>query len=187
MSPIATVYACTPPTGLMAPHFVETTATKMTLKWHEPSDNGGCPLLGFSLFRDDGSGSIPSIEVNTDNDPLMRNIPTLTEADVQLNSADLGLKFTFILTAYNREGSTQSAPISYLFSTVPAQPSVGPQVLSFSSSSMRVKYLFTDSSGGSQILSYNLQMMPSYTGVWQDVIGADNSHSLATEHTIDLL
>jgi len=141
-STIATLYACTPPSGLKAPQFVETSPTSMTLHWHEPTDNGGCPLLGYSLFRDDGLSSVPSIEVNSDNDPLVRNIPTLTTLTAQLDTANLGKKFRFVLHAYNREGMTSSVPISFLFSVVPETPSAGPEVLSFSSKSIRVRYMF---------------------------------------------
>jgi hypothetical protein len=76
----------------------------MTLKWVEPLSNGGCPLLGYALFRDDGLSSLPIIEVNSSSDPLVRNIPTLTEVTANLNSADLGKKFTYVLKAFNREG-----------------------------------------------------------------------------------
>lgn len=159
----------------------------MTLAWTEPSDNGGCPLLGFSLFRDNGSTGTPTIEVNSVHDPLIRNIPTLSSVVVQLDPADLGKKFAFILKAHNREGLVSSAPVSYLFSQIPDTPTAGPEVLSFSSSQLRARYLFAESSGGSPILSYNLQVMPSYTGYWLDVLGTDAQHSLATEHTIERL
>jgi hypothetical protein len=36
----------------------------MRLKWAEPLSNGGCPILGFALFRDDGISGNPTIEVN---------------------------------------------------------------------------------------------------------------------------
>ena len=40
-------------------------------------EDGGCPVTGYSLFRDDGVTEMTSIEVNAVNDPLVRNIPTL--------------------------------------------------------------------------------------------------------------
>ena len=156
----------------------------MTLKWVEPLSNGGCPLLGYALFRDDGLSSLPIIEVNSSSDPLVRNIPTLTEVTANLNSADLGKKFTYVLRAFNREGQVTSDQVSFLFSTVPSTPSAGPIVTSYSSTKLTAKYLFADSTGGSPIVSYHLQLMLAYSGSWTDVTGSDSLHSLATEHTI---
>lgn len=36
--------------------------------WEEPEDNGGCPITGYAVFRDDANGSDVSIEVNSVND-----------------------------------------------------------------------------------------------------------------------
>lgn len=69
----------------------------MTLNWVEPSSNGGCPILGYALFRDDGTTMNPSIEVNIPNDPAVRNIPTLRTVIATFPNADLGKKFTFKL------------------------------------------------------------------------------------------
>lgn len=52
-------------------------------------------------MRDDGVTGNPIIEVNTPNDPNIRNLPTLRYANVALTSSNLGLKFTFQLTVYN--------------------------------------------------------------------------------------
>ena len=125
--------------------------------------------------------------MNSDNDPLVRNIPTLTTVAATLDTADLGKKFTFVLYVYNREGQTSSVPISYLFSTIPEAPSAGPIVLNFSSKNMRARYLYADNIGGSPLLSYNLQILQAYSGLWIDAIGQDPLHSLATEHTIESL
>lgn len=70
-------YACQPPSGLQPPILTQTTSSSMLLEWSEPASNGGCPLLGYYLFRDDGVTGDPTIEINTDNDPSVRNIPTL--------------------------------------------------------------------------------------------------------------
>lgn len=66
--------------------FVSTTVSGntsvMTLNWTAPMSNGGCPIIGYALFRDDGVTMTPNIEVNTNNDPAVRNIPTLRQVDV---------------------------------------------------------------------------------------------------------
>lgn len=108
----------------------------------------------------------------------------MTEVNALLESTDLGKKFTFMLVAYNREGQASSSHISYLFSTVPEKPTQGPIVISYNSKSLTAKYLFADSTGGSPIISYNLQMMLAYSGSWIDVVGSDLLHSLATEYSV---
>lgn len=88
-------FACTAPIGLAPVILTETTTTTMSLQWSEPTDNGGCPLLGYYLFRDDGVTKVPTIEINSDNDASVRNIPTLRSVVVQLSESDRGKKFTF--------------------------------------------------------------------------------------------
>ena len=88
-------FACTLPSGLAAPLLTGLTTTTMSLGWKPPVETGGCPILGYYLMRGDGFTGAPSIEVNTVNDPAVRNLPTLRYADVQLLESDLGLSYTF--------------------------------------------------------------------------------------------
>jgi hypothetical protein len=128
----------------------------MTLGWTEPQSNGGCPLLGYYLLRDDGVTGVPSIEINSDNDIAVRNIPTLHSVDLVLTELDLGTKFTFKIFAHNREGEVGSALISYLFATEPAVPSLAPVILEYSSVECYVEYLYIDSISGAEVTSFNL-------------------------------
>ena len=49
----------------------------MTLEWTAPNDDGGCPITGYAVFRDDGVTGDPTVEINSDNDIDIRNKPTL--------------------------------------------------------------------------------------------------------------
>jgi len=60
------------------------------------------------LYRDDGVSENTNIEVNSVNDPLVRNIPTLRQLEVQLSNADLGKRIKYELRVFNREGSVAS-------------------------------------------------------------------------------
>ena len=82
-------FACTRPQDLQAPSFVETTNAVMTLEWSTPSDNGGCPITGFYLMRDDQQSGLMTIEVPE----VTRDQPSLKEASIALS--DLGNKYTF--------------------------------------------------------------------------------------------
>jgi len=78
----------------------------MSLKWSEPLNNGGCPVLSYYLMRDNGLTGVPSIEVNSLNDINVRNIPTLRDLDVILDVNTKGRMYTFQLFVSNREGSS---------------------------------------------------------------------------------
>lgn len=53
-------YSCAKPGYLPPPQLVSTTQQYMTLSWTEPHENGGCPITGFQLFRDDGLTGVPT-------------------------------------------------------------------------------------------------------------------------------
>lgn len=101
----------------------------MTISWSEPLDNGGCPITGYAIFRDDGVTQLPTIEVNANNDPLVRDIPTLREVTAVLNNADLGKNFKFEVRAYNREGYAAAQSGCFPFAVAPPQPASGPTVV----------------------------------------------------------
>lgn len=49
---------------MAAPVRVTSTLTTLTLSWATPGDNGGCPITGYAVFRDNGAGSAINVEVN---------------------------------------------------------------------------------------------------------------------------
>jgi len=109
-------------------------------------------------MRDNGITGVPNIEVNSPNDVNVRNIPTLRNLDVILDVNTKGRMYTFQLFVSNREGSTSSPEISYLYASNPDTPSSAPSVLEYSSTSCTASYLYSGNNGGSDILSYNLQL-----------------------------
>jgi len=164
---------------------VSSTSTSMTLKWDAPLNDGGCPITSYALFRDDGLTLNPTIEVNIDDDPDIRNIPTLRIASATLDNADLGKKFTFQLRAYNREGYVAARNVLLLFATIPPTPSNSPTIIQTTTTSITVQYQ-TLLNGGSPIISYQLQYALAYDGTWITVNGQDND-SLRTLFTVSNL
>lgn len=72
-------YACVAPSGVPAPirDVVLSTDTSMTLDWLAPTSNGGCPITGYALYRNDPALSNPSTgaETWTEVAPGIRNQP----------------------------------------------------------------------------------------------------------------
>lgn len=97
-------YACEPPSKFAAPILVSQSAAAITIQWAQPQDNGGCVITSYAVFRDEGMSTISAgtitpvtTEVNSVNDPAVRNIPTLTQLVVTYFPA-LTDGFTFRFT-----------------------------------------------------------------------------------------
>ena len=50
------VRACAAPSKVTSLQRVSGDETKITLRWLEPEDDGGCPITGYQLFRNSGGG-----------------------------------------------------------------------------------------------------------------------------------
>jgi hypothetical protein len=55
---------------------VTSNVTSLTVSWQEPNSDGGCEILGYAVYVDDGENGTFS-EVNSINDPQVRNNPGL--------------------------------------------------------------------------------------------------------------
>ena len=74
MSDALVKYSCLLPGVPEAPTRHSGTRTSLTLDWQIPETDGGCPLTGYNLYRDDGDGGSITNEV----DPAMiQNRPSL--------------------------------------------------------------------------------------------------------------
>lgn len=151
--------ACLIPSSFDAPYKITSTSSSITIGWQRPIDDGGCPLIGFAVFRDDGNSGALTNEVNSANDVLVRKIPTLrklTVTDFPINTG--GQPFRFKVTAFNREGSIDSGYASYLLAGVPITPPLSPQLISASTNITHVSVtlpLIADAdNGNSAIISY---------------------------------
>jgi hypothetical protein len=68
------------------------TSTSIDIGWSAPSDDGGCPISSYRLFRDDGNSGSINTEVDSTN---IENKPYLNRYTVSLPSNDTGLIFRF--------------------------------------------------------------------------------------------
>ena len=128
------------------------------------------------MFRNDGAGGEITIEANADYDTNVRDRPTLDQLLVTNLPADsTGLNFMFTVVAFNDVGSTASNSASYKLAAAPTAPALAPDNDPDVSDDAQIKVDFAALSlltetGGSEILSYNLQMDRS-DGVFEDLFG----------------
>jgi hypothetical protein len=180
--------ACLVPSSFAAPSYIGSTASSITIAWQKPTDDGGCPLIGFAVFRDNGLGGAPTIEVNSINDAAVRSQPTLRRLVVTSFPVGLaGSSFVFKITAFNREGETDSAYASYLLAGVPNTPTLAPTLVQAETNITTITAtlpLISDSDNGySPILSYQLDIDDGQGGSYSPVGGYD-PYSLKTSYSI---
>lgn len=122
--------ACVAPSILSRPFLIEAKTNHITIGWEEPLKNGGCPLTGFSVYRDDGDDGSVNIEVNQDNDPAIRGNPVLRQVTVtSFEAGKEGHFFRFKVRAYNREGHIDSSYLRVLNAGRPLTPANAPILL----------------------------------------------------------
>lgn len=91
----------------------------------EPLNDGGCPLYGYSILRDDGASSsfveVHALQVNGN--------PSLDDFTVtDLPPSPTGLTVKFKIVAYNKAGySVTSKSTSIVIASTPDAPLTSPQ------------------------------------------------------------
>lgn len=190
MSPEFTFNACLPPSGQPAPVRIDTTPTSITLGWSGPLDDGGCPITGFAVFRDEGDQGTPSVEVNADSDPAVRSIPTLRRLTVtSLPAGKEGQYVRFAIRAYNREGHVDSKTYTaVLYAAVPEKPSAPPSLVEAESNrthlTIELAEIAASSTGHSNIQAYSLQIDDGRAGEFGD---APKDPSMALKRVVQVV
>ncbi len=108
-SEITAVRVCGQPSGLDKPvKLAATTAPEpsITVQWRAPASSGGCPILGYVVYVDDGADGL-FVEANQDNDPLVRDRPTLNELTIT-RAPTIGATYRIKVTARGPAGEVTS-------------------------------------------------------------------------------
>lgn len=150
-------YSCTQPAQPDAPSRISGTDTDITLGWSNPSDNGGCVITGYRLFRDSGAGG----DINTEIDAGTLNTnPYLNEHTVALTAGDTGNVFKFQLYVINAAGEQTSQVAGFILAQEPDKPTNAPTQDTDQSSGtslyIEVDELLTSENGGTDIISYEI-------------------------------
>lgn len=114
------------PSELDAPYRIEGTTDSIKIGWSEPTNNGGCPITNYAVYRDDSTGSDVSTEVNSlSNNAVLRS---LTVTNWPTSTA--GSIFRFKVRVYNRESYIDSPYSQIINAGVPSAPTAAPTLLS---------------------------------------------------------
>ena len=181
-----TFNVCTEPKGMPAPYKVTSSANELNLAWDEPQDDGGCPLSSFAIYRDDGQSGEVVTEVNTDDDPTIRNNPILRRATITNFPTDsVGQYFRYKVVVFNREGSSDSPLVTVLNAGPPDTPSSAPLLIAQTDTYIAVSLplVSDENNGGSDVVSYNIQMDDARGGDYVSV-GGEDPISMQTEYTL---
>lgn len=107
-----TFNACLVPSGMLQPFRIDegSTTNSLIIGWYQPEDNGGCPITGYSIYRDDALGGDVTTEVNTVDDPALTGNPVLRQATITSFEADsAGMTYRVMVRVHNREGYYDSS------------------------------------------------------------------------------
>lgn len=123
--------ACVAPKIMAAPYLILAEANSIVIGWSEPVTNGGCPLTGYAVYRDDGNDGPVETEVNIANDPAVQGNPVLRQVTVtNFLPGTEGLYFRFKVRVFNREGYVDSLFLKVLNAGRPRAPTLPPTLLS---------------------------------------------------------
>jgi hypothetical protein len=82
---------------------------------------GGCPITGYAVYIDDGTGVSNFTEANIANDPAVRGNPGLNSFTITaLTASQAGTTFVIYVAAFNSVGQVSSAMASIILGDVPS-------------------------------------------------------------------
>jgi hypothetical protein len=177
-----TFNSCLDPSILDSPKLLSGDSTQQVIGWSLPEFVGGCPIVEYALFRNDGLGGTP-VEIDSST---IRGNPTINKHTVTVFPAtSIGNSFSYYVKCITTEGEVQSLIVSYPLAGIPASPTTAPVSDSSitSKSIIKVDVGVITNDGGSTLLSYSIEMDDGNGGDFTPLYG-DVVNSLSTTFTI---
>jgi Fibronectin type III domain len=145
-----TILAATVPASPNTPVMISQSPTMIRISWNIPND-GGSPLLGYTILFDGGIGSFTALA------------PTVSDALVttyDITSVDHGIIagtiYQFEVVAHNAVGqSSPSAPVSIRAATISSEP-INLHVISSSYNSITFGWSAPVDNGGTPVTDYKV-------------------------------
>ena len=122
-STIYLFYSWVAPSGFIDPTGVGS-STSITITWTKPQNNGGWPITGYAIYWNEGDGSSATTEVNSSNDALIRNNPSLRTAVITyFPSSSVGKTILFRIIVFTDDSSSYSPGLLIKLAGPPEKPS----------------------------------------------------------------
>lgn len=87
-------------------------------------NNGGCPITGYAVYRDDGSGG-SFVESNSVGDIAVRNLPSLNSLLItNIPGGSTGKTFRIKVRVFNAAGYLDSPILKVVLASLPLTPPV---------------------------------------------------------------
>ncbi len=102
------------------------TTKTIRIAWNYPDDNGGCAILGFRMFRNDGQpdGTVGSDDLVTEITSLTTNDPSVHIHTINMmTDGVVGRVYKFKIRSYNVVGFVDSNALSVALASLPSKPS----------------------------------------------------------------
>jgi len=113
---------CLAPNHIESVKYISSTKSSINVGWTTPTYTGGCPLLSYSLYINNGLGGSLFSEVNP---AQINDKPYITNYDVT-GLTHLGNFYKFKITVKNEIGTVESLPKDIKLAAVPDTPPVAP-------------------------------------------------------------
>lgn len=167
----ALLFMCLPPRDLVAPEYVSSTETTLTVRWSPPRASGGCPVSQYRVRRDTGAGDDISVQEGGDLEPHSTSL-TMT-----LGAPAPSTIFRIQVEAFNAVGSVLSGLGSFVLADLPDAPDPPVNDASGTSES-QIKVRFAETlpnNRGSLIFGVQLAMDDGEGGSFVTVVGEDDT------------
>ncbi|KAG7472123.1 hypothetical protein MATL_G00105240 [Megalops atlanticus] len=148
----------TPPQGPV--EVVESSASCIAIKWRPPKDDGGSPVKGYMLERQQIGrntwtklGEIPGVAAYRDTD------------------VDHGRKYCYRIRAVSEEGVSEMMETNDIMAGTKAYPGppAAPKIVSAFKDCINLSWTPPTNTGGSRILGYHLEKRKKGSNIWSPV------------------
>ena len=183
-SDVVSYYACSDPTQFVRPLIFEQSGNSITIQWEPPADTGGCRIVSYIIYRNDGILGNVDTEVNEDNEPLVRDRPSLNSFQITnfpLNSEGFTFSIRIKVVTTQREGFSEI--LFAVLAGVPLKPTDAPLGIQGDTTDRQIRVTYADpppDENGAPITSYELQMDDGFSGDFVSLIGYATNSKLTT-------
>jgi hypothetical protein len=118
-SPISSFYACSPPSRLQTPYYISSSQNTIEIGWQPPLNLGGCPVLGYQIFINNGLDDNVDIEVQS----FDSQNPNINQYLIDMSATGVvGRIYKIKIRSSNYEGTTDSNSLSVALASLPSKP-----------------------------------------------------------------